>query len=268
MAMTFPTIAGKSQTAPTASFSATPTTKYIAAPDETSTTNRFADLLRASQVTDSSSTAGVTSAEADLATSNDETKDQFMALLVAQMRNQDPLNPLDNAQVTTQLAQINTVRGIDELNKKLVTLTDKFDSGDPSESASMIGRQVLVAGDRFRIEAGEDAALHGGAEFATPATASQVEIFNASSQVVRTIGLGAQPAGMTTFEWDGRNDAGTALAAGEYGFRVLAQGTDGTSMASPFTTAKVTGITRADEGTTLRLEEGATVPSKSIRGIF
>lgn len=268
MALTFPTVAGKSQTDPIAPFNASATGKFIAAPDAATNTQRFADLLDASRIESGTAVAGVKDAQPSVSATNEETENQFMALLVAQMRNQDPLNPLDNAEVTTQLAQINTVRGIDEMNKQLVTLTGKFDGGNPADSASMIGRRVLVPGDRFELGKGSELALTGGAEFAAPTPASQVDIFNAAGSVVRTISLGAQPAGLATFEWDGLDDQGSDLPLGEYGFRVLGQGENGAVTASPFTAPVVTGVTRAGEGLSLRLEEGAVVPADSIRGVF
>ncbi len=268
MALTFPATVGKSQTEPVSSFSAVPTKNFLPAPDAGSKSRLFADVLAASQVQPGMAGSVATDGQPDLATSNKDTEDQFMSLLVAQMRNQDPLNPLDNAQVTTQLAQINTVRGIDELNKKLVTLTNQFSTSNPADSAAMIGKSVLVAGDRLKLGAGVDAAVNGAGEFSLPTANAQVEIFGADSKIVRTIALGAQPAGLTTFEWDGRSDSGSDLPAGEYGFRVLAQGDSGPVAAAPFAAARVTGITRAGEGISLRLEEGATVPAESIRGVF
>ena len=79
----------------------------------------------------------------------DESQDRFLKLLVTQMRNQDPMNPMDNAQVTTQLAQINTVRGIETLNTSVAKLVDRGNASSPLDAVGMLGRKVMVAGDRY-----------------------------------------------------------------------------------------------------------------------
>ena len=76
----------------------------------------------------------------------DDVQDRFLKLLVTQMKNQDPLNPLDNAQVTTQLAQISTVNGIEKLNATIEAMASSFTSGQSLQAATMIGKDVLVPG--------------------------------------------------------------------------------------------------------------------------
>src|SRR5690606_20968775 len=104
--------------------------------------------------------AGATGASAhavapsDLAVDNENSEDKFLTLLVAQMRNQDPLNPLDNAQVTSQLAQINTVRGIEKLNTSMGSLIDRIGAQGALDAAALIGRQVLAEGDTLTIGEG------------------------------------------------------------------------------------------------------------------
>ena len=78
--------------------------------------------------------------------STQETKDRFLSLLVAQMKNQDPLNPLDNAQVTSQLAQLSTVQGIENMNASLTALATSLGGNQMAQSANLIGRTVLVPG--------------------------------------------------------------------------------------------------------------------------
>src|SRR5512139_3712212 len=76
-----------------------------------------------------------------------ETKDRFLSLLVAQMKNQDPLNPLDNAQVTSQMAQLSTVQGIEDMNSKLAALASSLGTNQMAQAANLIGRGVLVPGN-------------------------------------------------------------------------------------------------------------------------
>ena len=98
-----------------------------------------------SGTTGASNAAGTQSATA----AANEASDRFLKLLVTQMQNQDPLNPMDNAQVTTQLAQINTVRGIETLNGSVGKLVDRGATSSPLDAVGMLGRQALVDGMVF-----------------------------------------------------------------------------------------------------------------------
>ena len=86
------------------------------------------------------------------ANSIDKAQDRFMTLLVTQMKNQDPLNPMDNAQVTSQMAQLSTVTGIDKLNNTLESLIGSVQTGQSYQASSMIGHNVLVAGNRSKYK--------------------------------------------------------------------------------------------------------------------
>jgi flagellar basal-body rod modification protein FlgD len=156
-------------------------------------------------------------------TSKSETEaagDRFLTLLVTQMKNQDPLNPLDNAQVTSQLAQINTVTGLDKLNTTLQSLTSGFASTQMLQAATMIGREVLVPSDHVNLSQG---AARFGVELTQPADEVVVSILDAAGNAVRTQKLGAQSAGTGTFAWNGLNDLGAAMPDGRYTLSVSAK---------------------------------------------
>ncbi|NLD67828.1 MAG: hypothetical protein GX644_03335, partial [Limnobacter sp.] len=97
------------------------------------------------------------------------TEDRFLKLLVAQMRNQDPLNPLDNAQVTSQLAQINTVRGIEQLNASMTTMAAASSNVSPVAALGLLGRQVLIEGSEFEWSAGSAAIANPDPSMPDPA---------------------------------------------------------------------------------------------------
>jgi len=131
--------------------------------------------------------------------------DRFLKLLVAQMQNQDPLNPMDNAQVTSQMAQINTVSGIDKLNTTVQGLQSQFVQMQALQGATLVGHDVVVAGNKldFGDGAGGTAATGmGGFELTSPADVVKVEITNAAGRVLDTVQLGAATAGRHSFEWD------------------------------------------------------------------
>jgi flagellar basal-body rod modification protein FlgD len=172
--------------------------------------------------TSSSSAAqlvGQSTASSSSGTTIDEAQNRFLSLLVAQMKNQDPLNPLDNAQVTSQLAQISTVNGIEKLNQTLTKLISNSTDGSLMQAANLVGRNVLVDGKQLTLTA--DGAL-GGFNLATAADQATITISSSSGQVIRTIQESDLEAGVQNFLWDGLNDAGEAAVAGKYSFSVAA----------------------------------------------
>ena len=113
-----------------------------------------------------------------------ETQDRFLKLLVTQMKNQDPLNPMDNAQVTSQMAQLSTVTGIDKLNATLQALSDSMTSNQSLQAASMIGHGVLVDGKDVDLS---DGAGYGGFELAQPVDRARVSVYDKAGGLGRRI---------------------------------------------------------------------------------
>ena len=124
--------------------------------------------------------------------------ERFLKLLVAQMQNQDPLNPTDNAQVTSQMAQINTVTGIDKLNTTVLGLTGQFAQLQALQGISLVGRDVTVQGNQMWVEGGQGV---GGYELAGPADRVKVEVLSAAGVVIDTLELGASGSGRHAFDW-------------------------------------------------------------------
>lgn len=201
--------------------------------------------------------------------SADGTEDRFLKLLVAQMRNQDPLNPMDNAQVTSQLAQISTVRGIEGLNRTMTEFVAANGQGSAMASVAMLGKQVLVAGDTFKYEppaAGSSTKL--GFELKGAATAARLEIVDASGAVVHTRAMSSVAAGMQTFEWDGKTASGARVPAGPLAVRIAA--VDGTVAveAATLVPARVMGIGQAGGATQLQLDGRSPVAPADVRFIL
>jgi flagellar basal-body rod modification protein FlgD len=209
-------------------------------------------------VTTSAATTPATSA---VTSATDATSaDRFLKLLVAQMQNQDPLNPMDNAQVTSQMAQINTVTGIDKLNTTVQGLTSQFMQMQALQGASLVGRDVIVAGNKLSIDE-QNAVGQGGFELANAADAVKVEILSASGAVVQTLNLGAEGAGLHSFDWP----SGSATAASGLTFRVTAT-TGGVS--TPVTALmrdRVDAISTSGTSFNLELESSGTVPYTAVK---
>jgi flagellar basal-body rod modification protein FlgD len=146
-------------------------------------------------------------------------QDRFLTLLVTQMRNQDPLNPLDNAQVTSQLAQISTVTGIDKLNAALQGMSASLRATQSLQAGGLIGRGVIGPGNNLLLEQGS---ATGGVTLTEPADRLTVTVTTPQGAIVRVLPLGAVAAGMLTFRWDGSTDSGGVAPDGDYRFRVEA----------------------------------------------
>lgn len=197
--------------------------------------------------------------------SADETEDRFLKLLVAQMRNQDPLNPADNAQITSQMAQINTVKGIDKLNTELAKLVERSTAGSATEAASMVGRRVLVEGDTMTLP--KDGTAKAGFELGAAATGVKVEVLDPRGGVVDSRSLGALPAGLQTFEWDGRSGS-TTSPPGTYRIRVTAVNGNDAVEATTLTAAPVQAVTRGTAGVSLQLGPFGARSLDDVKGIL
>ena len=175
-----------------------------------------------------------------------ELNDRFLKLLVAQMNNQDPLNPLDNAQVTSQMAQINTVTGINNLSETVASLVAQFAQLQSLQAAQLTGRSVMVAGNGLALGADGDALA--GFELQAPADSVNVEVRDANGLLVREIALGAAGEGIQRFAWDGTTNSGARAAAGLYTFTVKATASGREVDATALAVRRVEGV-RQDAGT-------------------
>jgi flagellar basal-body rod modification protein FlgD len=173
--------------------------------------------------------------------------DRFLTLLVTQMRNQDPLNPMDNSQMTSQLAQISTVTGISKLNDTMSALGAALGSNQYVQAAGLVGHNVLVPGTQMDLAAG---AAAGGLDLAADADHVVVTISDASGRAIRQIDLAAQAAGTRTFKWDGLTDSGAAAADGKYTFSVKATAGGSDVAASTLMAGRVDGVVVGPSGST------------------
>ena len=144
-----------------------------------------------------SSTPAATNMATSSAQSGAEMQDRFLKLLVAQLNNQDPMNPMDNAQMTSQLAQINTVTGIQKMQQSIELMTGQMQASQSLQGLQMINREVLVSGDRLSVQA--SGGSRGAFELSTSADQVQLEVFNAAGQKMGNKDLGPMNAGRQDF---------------------------------------------------------------------
>jgi flagellar basal-body rod modification protein FlgD len=223
-------------------------------------------------ITDTSSISGANAASAAASTasvSNSDSEQRFLKLLVTQLNNQDPLNPMENAELTSQLAQMSTVSGIEKLNSTLSGLVSQTGSNQVLQAASLIGYNVLSPGNTLATkdpEAGKDPAAQAFA-VQLPGTAAGVEIkiVDASGKTVRTIAAGGMTEGVNAVTWDGKDDAGNVVPAGSYKFTVAASNGGTAVEATALTFAQVAAVKQGASGVTLELASGQSIALSDVR---
>ncbi len=142
-------------------------------------------------------------------------QEEFLTLMIAQFRNQDPFKPLESGEFLGQMAQFSTVAGINELNAEFASLASALTANQSLQAASMVGREALVAADTAR--GGGDRTVTGSVVLDRPA-ALVIEVYDAAGQLVRELSLGGQDAGPAVFQWDGRANDLSPLPEADYRF--------------------------------------------------
>ncbi|MEM7253505.1 MAG: flagellar hook assembly protein FlgD [Pseudomonadota bacterium] len=192
-------------------------------------------------------------------------QEEFLDLLVAQLQYQDPLKPLENAEFVSQIAQFSSVSGLSEIQSSLSDLVGAFQSNQALQASTLVGRDVLLAGDKMNLVVGTNP--KGQVETPAGTTTLRVEVFAANGELVRRIDTAPNVTGRTAFEWDGLNDAGEAMPAGVYRIQAIANGAGGDIAASTFVQAKVDSVSlsRNPPSTILNLSGLGTVDVLDVR---
>jgi len=211
--------------------------------------------------TAATSTSTNTSAATTAASDATASQDRFLKLLVAQLNNQDPMNPMDNAQMTSQMAQINTVTGIQQVNETLKSMATQFTSLQVLQGSSMVGHNVLVESNTLT---NSDGVASGAVDLAGKADAVKIEILSPGGQVLDTFNLGALDAGRQSFDWD----SSAYTFTGSPSFRVTAtlagQAVDSTSLARD----TVVSVGSENGAMTVQLQGRTAVAYDSIKAIL
>lgn len=202
-------------------------------------------------------------------------QDKFMTLLVTQLKNQDPMNPLDNAQLTSQFAQLSTVTGVNKLNTTMEGLKSSYQASEQLQAANMIGHGVLVAGNKVGLADGKGIM---GIEIGSAADNVQVIITDPrTGKDVQTINMGAQAPGTVPIAWDGVPDPSkmdaegkpVTLSNGNYLFRVVAErGGEQLGDAKTLSFDSVASVTTSATGVKLNLPSMGVVSMADIKQIL
>lgn len=191
----------------------------------------------------------------------------FLTLMTAQMKNQDPFEPVDNTQMVAQMAQFSSLAGISEMNTTLQAIAAKLNATSTTDLVSWVGRTVLTQGNVAYPRT--DGSLGGMIELGADAAEVNVVIEGSNGEILKNVSLGAAPAGRTEFEWDGTTDTGEPAGDGPFTIRVAARSANGDAVAAqPLVWAPVTAVAMGSDGNpVLTLPGIGQVSTTAIRQI-
>ena len=180
-------------------------------------------------------------------------KDDFLNLLVTQLRYQDPLEPMENTEFISQLAEFSSLEQLQNLDSGIQGLTTMMRSVNNSLATGMLGNDVKFSGNTFRIPADGDAKIY----YDLPENATvSIDVFDEDNTLVATLVPGSQTIGSQVYEWDGETQDGKTIAEGIYSFEVKATGTSGNSItAVTYSVDRVQGIRFQDGNAMLKLTD-------------
>jgi flagellar basal-body rod modification protein FlgD len=190
-------------------------------------------------------------------------KDQFMKLMVAQLKHQDPLDPAKNEEFLAQLAQFSSLEGITNLNDSVSAMATSMRSSATSEAAALVGRSVLVPTDQTLMQGD---GLIGNVNVTEPTDNLVVDITDQAGANVAHLSLGAQQAGTTRFVWDGTNSAGVAQPPGVYKVKAYSA-SDSTQALAVDLPEYVVSVSLGTDGMQLNLAGGKSVPVTDVKEI-
>ena len=193
------------------------------------------------------------------------TQDDFLKLLISQLQNQDPLQPMDNQQFAVQLATFNSLSQLIDIDNKLGSLQTAQGTNNQFNAASLIGKEVVTSGNTVNLQSG--GATPVNYQLAGNATKVVVSIQDSGGGIVRQLDAGQQNAGTRTITWDGKDSSGNALPSGAYTFAINASDINGNAVsASGQVQGIVTGVTLTGSDPVLELGT-LQVPFSSVTSV-
>ncbi|MDG9927171.1 MULTISPECIES: flagellar hook assembly protein FlgD [Pseudomonas] len=183
--------------------------------------------------------------------SKDLGKNEFLELLVAQLNNQNPLEPQENGEFIAQLAQFSQVEGIEKLNTSMGSLLSGYQSSQALQASSLVGRKVIVPSDKAVVDTSETFK----ASLVLPVSSSNVyvNVYDSAGKAVSRVNLGQQAAGNVSFMWDGKDSNGDLMPPGTYKFEAQATYPEGTKGLYTLLPANVDSVVLGQNGSEMRL---------------
>jgi flagellar basal-body rod modification protein FlgD len=222
-------------------------------------------INQATQNTSYNPSAAAASTAAKAATID---QNEFMTLMLAQLKNQDPTKPVDSTAFLGQLAQISQVQGLSQLNQSFSTLSANLTSNQALQASSLLGRHALVASGTINL--GSGGAITGAVDLPQASGKVLVNITDSSGTIVQQINLGAQSQGLANFSWNGNASDGSRAPAGTYNVSAVYQGANNQAISAPTlinSTVQSVTMGAGQTGLTLNLSGVGNVAFSSVRQI-
>ena len=212
-----------------------------------------------------STTTSTPSAEDYMKQTTGLNSDDFMKLFVTQLQYQDPTAPQDTSAMVTQMAQLTQVEQAYDTNTNLQSILNAVNSSSSLSAVSFIGKTITAQGSQVNLTQGGQVQLNFN--MAGAANQVQVAVQDASGRTVRTMTLGATPAGDGSVTWDGKDNNNGFLSAGTYSFTATGVNSDGSTFAAtPLIKSRVDGV-KLVQGSPVLTTGGIDVPLASVTAI-
>jgi flagellar basal-body rod modification protein FlgD len=193
-------------------------------------------------------------------------QDAFLSILVAQLTHQDPLNPMEDTDMTSQLAQFSSLEQLTNINKGITTLNDTMNQNDILTAVSFIGKEVKAEGYKVSLNEGNASTIYYG--FGETVSSIKMNIYDEEGAIVRTVELGSKEAGTYQYSWDGKDENGNALPDGQYGVGILGEDLNGDYvMVQTEISGKVDGVVTENGTQYLRLEDGRFINMLNVKEV-
>lgn len=194
-------------------------------------------------------------------------QEDFLTLMITQLKSQDPANPMDSEAFMGQIAQFSTVEGIQKLNDSFSSLSASLASNQALQASSLVGRSVLVPNSIGTMTA-EDG-MSGAVELSQTVPDLSLKVYDSAGKLVRTVGMEGSGPGLVDFKWDGLDESGKALTPGQYQFSVEGTVDGATQSFDTYALANVTSVSIApDDGALMLQTEGfGEIPFSEVRRI-
>jgi len=197
---------------------------------------------------------------------NELGKNQFMELMIAQMENQNPLEPQDNGAFISQLAEFSSLEEMQKLSGSVNDFASQYQSTQALQASAMVGRTVLVPGTESPL--GADGTISGIIELPESTGSLIVNIYNGSGELVNNFNMGQQVAGSVPFSWDGKNSDGELMPSDQYTIKVEANQNGDVKQVSTLLSANVNSVSIGQGGgITLNLSGMGAIPLENVREI-
>tara|TARA_R110001592_G_scaffold83774_1_gene248086 strand:- start:4831 stop:5508 length:678 start_codon:yes stop_codon:yes gene_type:complete len=198
--------------------------------------------------------------------SNELGKNEFMKLMIAQLENQNPLEPQDNGAFISQLAEFSSLEEMQKISSSVNNFSTQFQSSQALQASAMVGRTVLVPATSSPLS--NAGTISGIVDLERSTSALTISIYNGSGELVNQFDLGQQPSGTVPFVWDGTNNEGEQMPFDDYTIKAQASRGESTEQATTLLSANVNSVSIAQGGgISLNLSGMGSIPLDQVREI-